>query len=76
MTGALAGCSSGGRDGAGETATPTGARTDAPGPGPRQDEGPNNYFEQGPIVGVETVATGLVSPNALVAVDEREFVLD
>ncbi len=74
VTGALAGCSSSGRDGVGETPTRTG--TDGQGPGPGGGRGPTNYFEQGPTVGVETVATGLVSPNALVTADDRRFVLD
>ena len=68
---ALAGCSSSGRDSVGETETPSG--------GPNGDgggRGPTNYFEQGPKVGVEAVATGLVSPSALVTADGRRFVID
>jgi len=72
VTGALAGCSSGGREAAKGTATPT----NTGGVGPGGGTGPTNYFEQGPTVGVETVATGLVSPNALVSADGRQFVLD
>ena len=74
VTGALAGCSSGGRDAVRRTETPT--PTQSGGPGPGGGTGPANYFEQGPTVGVETVATGLVSPNALVSADGRQFVLD
>ncbi|MDS0284539.1 PQQ-dependent sugar dehydrogenase [Haloarcula onubensis] len=74
LTGAFAGCSSGGRDAARGTDTRAGTPSGSGGPG--GDRGPTNYFEQGPTVGVEPVATGLVSPNALVAADGRRFVLD
>jgi glucose/arabinose dehydrogenase len=84
---ALGGCSSG--DGqqttdpeptAGEQPTPD---DEQPTPGsetptePPADSDP--YFEVGPTVGVETVATGLVSPSALVTADDgtdRRFIAD
>jgi glucose/arabinose dehydrogenase len=43
------------------------------------DEAPGTYFEQGPTVGLEEVATGLTSPSALVTADEdvdRRFIVD
>jgi len=68
LTSALAGCSFGGREAVEtevETETADGGVTE-----------PGNFFEQGPTVGIETVATGLVSPSALVVADDTRFVVD
>ncbi|WP_324664340.1 PQQ-dependent sugar dehydrogenase [Haloarcula sediminis] len=75
VAGVLAGCSTDGRDNARKTQTPPGTRAGTGGPG-GDSGGPTNYFEQGPTVDAETVATGLVSPSALVTADDRRFVLD
>jgi|GEM_PF-2366741 len=77
VAGALAGCSLDGRNGEGrdDTDTPEGTPTaDAP-----ATDAPEPYFEPGPTVRLEEVATGLVSPSALVTADDgtdRRFVLD
>jgi glucose/arabinose dehydrogenase len=74
VAGALAGCSQGGRRSAGtNNATATGT------PGGDSDGISDSYFEQGPTVTLEEVATGLSSPSALVTADEdadRRFILD
>lgn len=73
--GLLAGCSSGGRNAVEDTPTPT--RTDT-GPGV-VDGVSTDYFEAGPTVGLEVVATGLTSPTSLVTPGDgtdRRFVVD
>ncbi|PAU85570.1 glucose dehydrogenase [Halorubrum salipaludis] len=83
LAGALAGCSS---DESPPEEEPNGTEeppngTDEPPEAeepPEETDGPN-YFEQGEAIGLEEVATGLTSPNALVTADdgtERRFVLD
>ncbi|WP_277555874.1 PQQ-dependent sugar dehydrogenase [Halobaculum limi] len=80
VAGALAGCSFGGRQQTEEpepTATDTATATSSP---DTESKGPSEpYFEQGATVGLEEVATGLSSPNALVTADEdvdRRFIID
>ncbi|WP_336338325.1 PQQ-dependent sugar dehydrogenase [Haloarcula brevis] len=58
-----------------ESATPTATAT----PDDGTDGISRSYFEQGPTVGLEEVATGLTSPSALVTADEdadRRFIVD
>ncbi|WP_277541502.1 PQQ-dependent sugar dehydrogenase [Haloarcula laminariae] len=74
--GLLAGCSTDERDAADGTPSNTGTKTPRSG-GP--DGVSRTYFDQGPTVRLEEVATGLTSPSALVTADEdadRRFVLD
>ncbi|MBX0350233.1 PQQ-dependent sugar dehydrogenase [Haloarcula pellucida] len=75
---ALAGCSFGARD---DASGGDGDGGDAADGGDGSDSGGStgNFFEQGPTIGVEAVATGLVSPTALVTADDgtdRRFVVD
>ena len=81
--GSLAGCSGGDSSDdpttTGDGAVPTdgGSPTTTAETPPPDDSDP--YFEVGPTVGVETVATGLVSPSALVTAEDgldRRFVVD
>ena len=88
LTGAVAGCSQLGvqspddetrtaTEAPASTETPTEAETETPTEG--QDGISASYFEQGPTVGLEEVATGLSSPSALVTADEatdRRFIVD
>ncbi|MDS0261408.1 PQQ-dependent sugar dehydrogenase [Haloarcula sp. S1CR25-12] len=74
VTTALAGCSLGGREGA--TTPPTEGTPTGETPTGETGGGPENYFERGPTVGVTEVASGLVSPSALVTADDRRFVVD
>ncbi|QPV65165.1 PQQ-dependent sugar dehydrogenase [Halosimplex litoreum] len=82
VAGALAGCSLAGRSGGSgdDTETPDGtAPPDAPATDVPATDAPEPYFEPGPTVRLEEVATGLVSPSALVTADDgtdRRFVLD
>lgn len=74
LTGALAGCSLGGRQSAKRTDS---TATTPQGGGPDSNSDP--YFEQGKTVGLEEVATDLSSPSALVTADEdadRRFIVD
>jgi glucose/arabinose dehydrogenase len=80
VVGGLAGCSFDRRDTVdpgGET--PTDPLQTPATEAPTTAYQPDPYFEQGPTVGVETVATGLVSPNALTVAGDgsgRRFVVD
>jgi glucose/arabinose dehydrogenase len=81
--GLLAGCSSDERDAAPDNDssgpdTPGGDDSDD-NPDNGSDGGPDPFFEQGPSVQLEEVATGLTSPSALVTAAEsadRRFILD
>ena len=73
IAGALAGCSLDARQGAGPGETETDPQV------PTGTDAPEPYFEPGPTVRLEEVATGLASPSALVTADDgtdRRFVLD
>ncbi|WP_254273459.1 PQQ-dependent sugar dehydrogenase [Haloarcula marina] len=77
-TGALAGCSFGNRDAARDEQTDSETADGGDGGSDTGGSG-GNYFEPGPTVRLEEVATGLVSPSALVTADDgmdRRFILD
>ena len=80
IAGSLAGCSTSGREGTDDNDDPT-TPTD-PGDGGSTPDGygiSQDYFEEGPSVTVEPVATGLVSPSALISATDgtdRRFILD
>jgi glucose/arabinose dehydrogenase len=72
VSGFLAGCTTDSRNAADGTETATGA-------GGGVDGVSTTYFEQGPTVTVEEVATGLSSPSSLVTADDgadRRYILD
>jgi len=76
LAGLLAGCPSDGADGA--TPTPTPAPTATPTPG-GSDGVADTFFDAGPTVQLEAVASGLSSPSALVTANDdrdRRFILD
>ncbi|WP_324759910.1 PQQ-dependent sugar dehydrogenase [Haloarcula montana] len=80
LTSAVAGCSFDRRNRVDPgDETPTEQPTETPTAPPTTVDEPDPYFDPGPTVAVETVATGLVSPSSMATADDgtdRRFIVD